>query len=385
MKLNLFSFGHIIFLVLSFLITFFIIPIIVKIAKRFDVLYNPNLRSSHNTPIPAFGGIAFFIGFLCYFIFVRTDLPGLQTIIISCVLIFLTGFADDLIGLKPIIKLSITIIISLLVVVHGELFITNLHGFFSIYELNTFFSYSITILVIVFIIHAINLIDGVDGLASGLGITALGIFSFCFYRSGFTQYLSFTLPMISSLLAFLLFNIWGKRFKIFMGDSGSLLVGLVIAITLILYMQIPSSCTTTYMKISPVSVFALLIIPVFDSIHVSIKRFLSGKSPFIPDRGHIHHTYLKLGFSHRMTSLILIVYSLIFFMLTQFLLNYIREHITLLTIVLLALFLWNFPEYMIIRNRRKYALKRHNYINKSKATRKRNSYVDEVLLRQEFH
>jgi UDP-GlcNAc:undecaprenyl-phosphate GlcNAc-1-phosphate transferase len=370
------SFEHIALLLLSFLITIFSIPVIVNFSERKDMLYKPNERTSHITPIPAFGGIAYFLGFMFYFIFARTDLPGLSTILVSCFLIFLTGFFDDLFGLKPIIKLSITIIISLLIVLPGELIITNLHGFFSLFELNAFFSYIITILVIVFIIHAINLIDGVDGLASGLGITALSIFSFCFYRSGNTQYLSFTLPMISSLLAFLLFNIWGKRFKIFMGDSGSLLVGLVIAITLILYMQIPTSYGSIYMKISPVSVFALLIIPIFDTFHVSFKRLARAKSPFAPDRGHIHHTYLKLGLSHRMTTLILIAYTILFFILSQLLLRYMRGYLTLIILVIVALFLWNFPEYMIMKNRRKYALKRYNYINKSSSKSNRGIHKE---------
>jgi UDP-GlcNAc:undecaprenyl-phosphate/decaprenyl-phosphate GlcNAc-1-phosphate transferase len=366
MKVELFSLGYYLLMAASFLVTFFIVPRIVKFAKRYKITYNPNYRSSHNTPIPAFGGIAFFIGFMFYFILVKTDLPGLSTILVSCSLMFLTGFVDDLIGLKPVSKLIITLLISVLVVLPGDLIITNLHGFFSIFELNTFFAYSITILVIVFVIHAINLIDGVDGLASGIGITALSIFSFCFYRSGYFQYLSLTLPMVFSLLAFLGFNIWGKRFKIFMGDSGSLLVGLVLALTLILYMQIPSGEIVSYMKISPVSVFALLIIPVVDTIHVSIKRLLNRQSPFTPDRKHIHHTYLKLGLSHRMTTLILIVYTLMFFMLSQFLLNYMRGYLTLIILVIIALFVWNVPEYVIMKNPRKFALRRYNYIVKSR-------------------
>ena len=170
--------------------------------------------------------------------------------------------------------------------------------------------------------------------------------------------------MIISLAAFLLFNIWGKRFKIFMGDSGSLLLGLIVAISVIHFMQIKNNTIGDFLRISPVTAFALLVIPVFDAFHVSIKRLIIGRSPFKADKEHIHHTYLKLGFTHRITSLILISYTLVFFFFSLFLLQFLSEIITLCIILILAFLVWNIPERFLKRNLRKYTDRRYNYLKK---------------------
>jgi len=298
----------------------------------------------------------FFLGYIFCLTIAKVEFPGHSFIMVSFVLVFLLGLIDDLFGTRSWIKLLATILIALFIVFPGNLIITNLHGFFSIYKMNLFFSYALTIFVIVFIIHAINLIDGIDGLASGLGITTLSIFSICFYQSGYYQYLMLTLPMIFSLSAFLIFNLWGKRFKIFMGDAGSLLIGLVLAITLIFYMKIPYDYVGGYLRISPVSVFSLLIVPIYDTFHVSAKRILNGQSPFSPDTRHIHHTFLKLGLSHRKSTFVLIMYTIIFFTLGQLLLIDHRAYITLIILIILAFFLWNIPEYIYKNTKKEYAL-----------------------------
>lgn len=352
------------YLLQGFLITFLLVPIVVIFARKYNLLYKPNSRSSHSSPVPALGGIAIFVGFLITFQLI-TSITKQQsfTILTATTLIFIVGLIDDLVEIKPWRKLFIVILLSIFITQTQGLTIDNLHGFFSIHQLNEFVSVAITVLVIAFLINAINLIDGVDGLASGLGITILSVFSYFFYISNDIQYLSLTIPMIISLAAFLLFNIWGKRYKIFMGDSGSLLLGLIVAVSLIHFMQLESIAVGDFLRISPVSAFALLVVPVFDAFHVSIKRLIMGRSPFRPDKEHIHHTYLKLGFTHRITSLILISYTLIFFFLSQFLLQFLGEGIALCIILILTFLVWNIPERILKRNLRKYTGRRYNYLD----------------------
>ncbi len=353
------------YLLQGFLITFLLVPIVVIFARKYNLLYKPNNRSSHSSPVPALGGIAIFVGFLITFQLI-TSITKQQsfTILIATTLIFIVGLIDDLVEIKPWRKLIIVILLSIFITQTQGLTINNLHGFFSIHQLNEFVSMAITVIVITFLINAINLVDGVDGLASGLGITILSIFSLFFYKSNSIQYLSLTIPMIISLAAFLTFNIWGKRYKIFMGDSGSLLLGLIVAISVIHFMQIKNSFVGSVFSISPVTAFALLVIPVFDAFHVTVKRLIIGRSPFKSDKEHIHHTYLKLGFTHRITSLILISYTLVFFFLSQFLLQFLGEGMALIVILILVFLVWNIPERILKRNLRKYTQRRFNYLDK---------------------
>jgi UDP-GlcNAc:undecaprenyl-phosphate GlcNAc-1-phosphate transferase len=335
--------------ILGFSFTFLSIPVVTEIARNMNLLTQPNNRSSHNRPTPAFGGVSIFIGFIfMYLLLVPEIKPQIIRIFISVSLIFIVGLIDDIVDLKAGFKMFIFIMISSLIATTQGLAIDNLHGFLSIYHLNAYISIPLTVLLIVTIVNAVNLIDGIDGLAAGLGIIILGVFSIIFYHSGHVNYLFLTVPVILSLSAFICFNIWGKRFKMFMGDSGSLLLGLLISITLIRFMALNESeiQNTAFVKISPVSVFALLIIPVFDLVHVFIKRIKLGRSPFSPGKEHIHHTYLKFGLSHARITFILMGYTLLYYVLAQILLVYIPGILALGTLLILACFIWNYTEYL---------------------------------------
>lgn len=339
-------FFNILLFMIGFSLTFLSIPIIAEIARNMNLLTQPNIRSSHTSPTPAFGGISIFIGFLFMFLLLVHHIsPEIVIILLSVSLIFIIGLVDDIFDLNANIKLLFFIFIAILISTTQGLAINNLHGFLSIHHLHTFISIPLSVLVIVTIINAINLIDGVDGLASGLGIVILGVFSIIFYRSGHMNYLFMTIPFILSLSAFIGFNLWGKRFKMFLGDSGSLVLGLVISISLIHFMGLKESELDTFpVKISPVSVFALLIIPVFDTLYVFTKRIMMRRSPFSPGKEHIHHTYLKFGLSHASITLIFIVYTLLYFALAQVLLNYLSGIFVLGIMLILAIFMWNFTE-----------------------------------------
>ena len=351
-------------LLLGFTITLVLTPLIVSIAQKNNLLYWPNNRSSHNFPTPALGGIAIYFGFIIPFIFFScVSLPEKIIIHISLSLIFILGLIDDLQKINPFKKLLIISLLAFLIARIKELTIYNLHGILNIYEMPAWLAVTLTALVIIFIVNAINLLDGIDGLAGGLGIIILGVFSLIFYRFGNEQYLVLNFSMISALSAFLIYNLWSKKYKIFMGDSGSLFLGLVLSITLIRYFKIHGDVADVYFSYSPITVLALFIVPIFDSVHVFFKRVFMRKSPFLPDRNHIHHTYLKLGLSHRMASLVLIFYTLFFFFLSQISLFFLNGYYVILIIIFVALLLWHIPETMIRRNPRKYVMKRKSYKN----------------------
>ena len=349
-------------LLMGFTITLLLTPLIVSIAQKNSLLYWPNNRSSHNIPIPALGGIAIYFGFIMpYIFFSSVSLPEKIMIHISLSLVFILGLIDDLQKIKPFVKLLIISLIAILVARIEELTIFNLHGIFNIYEMPPWLAVLVTTLVIIFIVNAINLLDGIDGLAGGLGIIILGVFSWIFFMYGNEQYLVLNFSMIAALSAFLIYNLYSKKYKIFMGDSGSLFLGLILSINLIRYFKIQGDDADAYFFYTPITVLTLFIVPIFDSVHVFFKRVLMRKSPFLPDRNHIHHTYLKLGLSHRMASLVLIFYTLFFFFLSQFILIFLNSYLTIIVILLFALILWHIPENIIKRNRRKYALKRNKH------------------------
>ena len=361
------SYWYWFFLIQGFVITLMSVPVITTFARKYRLVYVPNQRSSHSIPVPALGGVAIYAGFMISFLLLRYA-GYLESFKVSLVilLIFVIGLVDDLKDLRAWWKMIAFIVLASIISLSQGLSITNLHGFLSISSINGIFSFIITVFVILSILNAINLIDGVDGLAGALGIFILSVLSWIFYKTNHLDYLILTLPMILALFAFLIFNIWGRNFKIFMGDSGSLMLGMVISISLIRFMQLKHHEVSEAITVSPVTAFSLVIVPMFDMIHVFIKRILKGRSPFHPGKEHIHHTYIKLGFSHRSVTMILVAYSIGFFIISQLTSKFLSEYISLAVVISLALFVWNYPEFYLKRNMRRYVLKRKD--NKKKKT-----------------
>ena len=374
------SYWYWFFLIQGFVITLMSVPVITTLARKYQLVYVPNQRSSHSIPVPALGGVAIYAGFMISFLLLRY-VGYMESLKVSVVifLIFIIGLIDDLLDLRASWKMLVFVILATTIAFSQGLAITNLHGFLSITHINGFFSYAVTIFAILAIINAVNLIDGVDGLAGGLGIFVLSILSWVFYQANHPDFLILTLPMILALLAFLIFNVWGKNYKIFMGDSGSLMLGMVISISLIRFMQLKHHEVNEVITISPVTAFSLVIVPMFDMIHVFIKRLLKGRSPFHPGKEHIHHTYIKLGFSHRKVTLILIAYSIGFFTISLISSKFLSEYLSLAIVIGLALFVWNYPEFYLKRNMRKYVLKKNTKDRKIGKFSKPKTLSEEII------
>jgi len=306
----------IISLLLAFGITFYSIPAIITVAEEKHLFDVPDERKVHKSPIPSLGGLGIFAGFIMAMLVTipfKGSVMSFQYIVAACLIVFFVGIKDDILIITPLKKFLGQFLAAGVLVFKGGFLLTNMHGLFGINELTQPFSYALTIFAIVGITNAFNLIDGVDGLAASLGVlicAALGVF---FIVNGDYDYGCLAFSMMGSLLAFLIFNF--SPAKIFMGDTGSLIVGLIAAVMVIHFVQIAPTAPVISMQASPVIGIAVMFIPLFDTIRVFGSRMLKGKSPFTPDRNHIHHILLDKGLSHRMVTMSLVFANLIMIIL----------------------------------------------------------------------
>ncbi|WP_455658394.1 MraY family glycosyltransferase [Phocaeicola sp.] len=294
-----------------------IIPniLIISLRKRlFDV---PDERKVHKRPIPRLGGVTFFpviLFSLCVFTAVRL-MTGhgpaeTSTTDLVCEFLFLTGgltllyivgIADDLIGVRYRKKFLVQIISAAMFPLSG-LYINNFYGLFGIYLIPAEVGIPLTMLLVVFITNAINLIDGIDGLASGLSMVALLVFGVLFVHFRMWSYAMLAFVTVGVIIPFFSYNVFGSADlgrKIFMGDTGSLTLGYILSFFVIKYCMYEPDMLLT-MKTSPVLVsFSVLMVPCLDVIRVVLRRARNKRALFMPDKTHIHHKFLAMGFSPR--------------------------------------------------------------------------------------
>lgn len=315
--------------VISVLIASMLIPRILLIATRKKLYDVPDARKVHTKAIPRLGGVSFYptilFSFCCVFTLrllfgyevesVRAEfmIPELLLLVCGMTLLYLTGIADDLVGVRYRQKFLVQIICASFFPLAG-LWINNLYGLFGIHEIPFWIGVPITIFSIVFITNAINLIDGIDGLASGLSSVSLVVFGVLFLMEELWAYSMIAFATLGVLVPFFYYNVFGsadRARKIFMGDTGSLTLGYIISFLAIKY----SMCNEEVKAFTPGAIViaaGTIIIPTFDVIRVVIVRMRNGKSPFEPDKNHIHHKLLAMGFSVRraMVTLICIAVAL---------------------------------------------------------------------------
>jgi len=311
--------------IVSFLVTYFSVPSIVNVAREKKLFDEPTRRKSHIRQIPALGGVAIFVGFtVAAGSFINySHVPSLQYILVACIIIFFIGLKDDILIIAPIKKLIGQIVAALVLIFPGNLYFSSLHGFLSVHYISsTFFSMLLTLFVIIVIINSFNLIDGIDGLAASIGMLTTAFFGIWFFVSGNIAYSLISAALFGTLSGFFRFNVFGGKSKIFMGDSGSLIVGLIVAVQVIMFNEKNIGFTSAFsIKSAPAVSFAVLIVPLFDTLRVFIIRISRGRSPFSADNNHLHHCLLKLGFTHVQSTLIIVFANLCFITLALLLQN----------------------------------------------------------------
>jgi UDP-N-acetylmuramyl pentapeptide phosphotransferase/UDP-N-acetylglucosamine-1-phosphate transferase len=301
---------------LAFCITFYAIPKVIKIAN-FKKLYDvPDDRKVHKEPIPSLGGVGIFAGFIIsLLIFGQLESTNaLQFYIVAFVVVLFFGIKDDVIGLTPQKKLFGQLLVSAILTLKGSILLTNMHGFLGIHSINGTISYILTFFTIVVIMNAYNLIDGIDGLAATISIITSGVFAWFYYMNGDGANAMLGFTFAGSLFAFLIFNY--APAKIFMGDTGSMLCGAVNAILVIHFIETATSSKVFTVTCSPALGFGILIMPLLDTLRVFAIRILNGRSPFYPDRNHLHHILLDRGLSHKVITMIIGFSAIMFIVLT---------------------------------------------------------------------
>lgn len=297
----------------SFFISFIAIPSIIRIAEIKHLFDEPDHRKTHSSKTPTLGGIAIFAGLIFSLTFwsTQTEVVELQYIICSTILLFFMGIKDDLFNLVAYKKLIGQLLASFILVHYAGIKITTFYGLFGIDDLQTIPSYLLSIFTIVVITNSFNLIDGIDGLAAIVGIISSVAFGYWFLTAHVMQYAILSSCIAGALLGFFYYN--KSPAKIFMGDTGSLIVGVVLSILAIKFIEmnriLDKSHPNKVLSV-PVVTLAILVIPMFDTLRVFSLRILQGRSPFSADKNHIHHLFLFLGFSHSKTILWLAVFNI---------------------------------------------------------------------------
>jgi UDP-GlcNAc:undecaprenyl-phosphate/decaprenyl-phosphate GlcNAc-1-phosphate transferase len=301
---------------LAFCITFISIPKIIKVANAKKLYDVPDDRKVHKDPIPSLGGVGIFAGFFTSLLFFGVfDSANLfQYLLLAFFIVFFFGIKDDVMILSPQKKFFGQLLVATLLTLKANLLLTNMHGFLGIHALNGTISYILTIFTIVVIMNAYNLIDGIDGLAATISIITASVFAWFFYLNNEGLYALLGFTFACSVFAFLIFNF--APAKIFMGDTGSMLCGLVNAILVIHFIETATSSKVMNVSESPALGFGILIMPLLDTLRVFAIRILNGRSPFYPDRNHLHHILLDRGLSHKVITLIIGMSALVFIALT---------------------------------------------------------------------
>ncbi len=301
----------------SFALTYLAIPSIISIARKKNLVDEPGDRRSHTVSTPSLGGIAIFAGTIFSIILCTPfaeNFGKLQYILCAFIIIFLIGAKDDIDPISPSKKFLGQIFASFILVVNADINLTSLYGIFGIYEIHYIVSYLLSMFTILVIINAFNLIDGINGLSASIGILITTIMGYWFFKVDHPEIAIVAFSLAGALIAFLKYNITPAQ--IFMGDTGSLLLGLVCSVLAIKFIELHNEIDSEWaFESAPAVAIGFLILPLFDTLRVFTMRALKGKSPFYPDRTHIHHLLLDSGLSHMQATSVLVIVNILFIIL----------------------------------------------------------------------
>lgn len=282
-------------LFLSFFTSILITPLVKKIALRINAIDRPDQRKVHQSSMPRLGGIAIYISFLVGLVLISSYFPFPLLLIVGSLIILITGILDDMIGLSPKLKILGQLIAASIIILFGDVQI-SLFTWVKTEWLQQYLSYGLSLLWVLFITNSFNLIDGLDGLASGISSIILLVISIYSMNQGLYIVSIVCLLLLSSILGFLLHNFYPAT--IFLGDTGSLFIGYMISIITLLVFDTSSFSSL----IIPLIIMA---IPILDTVFAIVRRITNNNPLFSADRSHIHHQLLNLGISHRNTVIIL--------------------------------------------------------------------------------
>lgn len=325
----------------AFTVGFLVTPILIKFLKRMQLGDTPGGRKIHKSFIPSMGGISFVVAVTVALSIWgwQYPLPDIRYLLGAICIMFFVGFRDDLVEMKASHKILGQLIAVVLVIGASDIRIRDFHGFLGIGELNLYFSYVFSAFTLLALTNAFNLIDGLDGLAGTMAMITFSFLGVWFLYYGLDSYALICFTFMGAILAFLVFN-WHPA-KIFMGDTGSLTLGFTMGALVMAFMEVnqalPAGSTWKFEPSFSAGV-ALLMFPLYDMGRVFTRRISQGKGPMTPDKSHVHHFLMRMGFTHDKVTFILASLQLVFIFLI-FILQDFSDNIALPVIVGLAVLL----------------------------------------------
>jgi len=328
---------------IAFVVSYLSYPAIINVAKAKNLMDTSDERSSHIGKVPNLGGIGIYLSIVVAITIIGAmlDTKSLLLILGSITLLFFLGLKDDILILSPSKKLFGQFLVALLLIVFTDTRIAGLSELFEVTIMPYWLSILFTLFVYILVINAYNLIDGVDGLAGTLALMATISFGIVFYQYDDISMVVLAGAVCGALIPFLYLN-FSKHNKMFLGDTGSMILGFIIAVFTVRFIDSSeASLTSTYRTAAPVIALAILFFPLLDTIRIFFLRLLiHKKSPFVADKNHLHHKFLSLGFSHAKTTVIIVVINCSLIVIA-FLCRHYDIHIQLIILLILGTFLYS--------------------------------------------
>lgn len=363
-----------IFFSVSFIVAFLSIPVVILIAEKKKLYDIPDERKFHSHPIPSLGGVGIFLGFI-FASLLGIKLTGnseFQYFFAAAFVIFFIGLKDDIILLSATKKFIAQIIAAAIIIHLGGIRIESFYGIFGIGAIDPMYGIPLTYITIILIINAFNLIDGIDGLAGSLGSMVTILLGTYFSLVGLFEYSILSFTLAGSLIAFLIFNL--PPAKIFMGDCGSLLLGMVSSILVLKFISIAGNPNTILHFTATVAMgISIIIIPLVDTIRVFSIRIFKGRSPFCPDRNHVHHLLVDRGISHATATLLCVTFNVILISLS-YILGFLGNTVIIIMLfticfIISGLLYYTLPKKQLVIHKR-YILNLQNNTIRNRATSK---------------
>ena len=355
--LYLMNYIHIELLVaaVSLVVSLVVYPLVLKYARAHGVVDNPNARKLQRVPVPVMGGVVVYIGILSGGLLLSVFMPSylLTNGLIGMTVMMLIGVWDDVKDISATLRFLIEIALVTAFILVTDTYIDDFHGLWGIQELPKWVGYPLSILTGVGLINAVNLIDGVDGYSSGYGIMASLCFGLAFWRVWSPMMTSLALVVIGALIPFFLHNVFGSRSKMFIGDGGTLMLGMLMAVYVFYTLSSKHRCDRMAYYNASLGALALAVmcIPVFDTVRVMLMRILRGRSPFKPDKTHLHHLFIDMGFSHLGAALFILMvnFLVVVIWVASWKMGASKEHQMYIVIALGLLVTFGFYKFMKVQ------------------------------------
>lgn len=289
---------------------------IMRFAKKHNIYDNPEARKLQRKPIPVMGGFVVFLGAIvgsfCYWF--KYDCSSIIPAQIAMLVMLIIGAWDDMKKLSPSLRFILEIIVVVALALVNNYPVNDLHGLWGVHEISPWIAWPLTVFACVGVINAINMIDGIDGLSSGICIMAFGFFSWLFFNAYDFVRAALGVCIMGGLIPFFVMNVFGNRSKMFIGDAGTLMLGIVLCDFLMAMLTKGSACGNKFDESGFCLIayaLAVLAIPVFDTLRVMFGRISRGESPFAPDKTHLHHAFIEYGFHHLEAALLEIMLNML--------------------------------------------------------------------------